>query len=355
MPIELERRVTLGDRRWALEVFGSALLLAACSKRGNDGAAKLTDAAGPEKLRLRCQGFTGQVTYPELAEDLGLLAPIKLDYVGNTISGPQDIQTVATGDTDFGGAFNGAVIKLIAAKAPVRAVIGYYGTDENTWQGYYVVDASPIKTARDLIGKKVGVNTIGAHAEFILREYLTRNGLTKAEADQVTMVVIPPVTAEQSLRQGQVDVATLQGIIRDKALTRGGLRKLFSDLDLFGKFTAGSYVFSHAFIRENPRTVKKFVGATAEAIEWARTHPRAEVVARYSAIIKRRGRNEDDSAIPYWHSTGIAAPGGLIQASEFQVWLDWLVKSGQVKSEQVRLGDLYTNEFNPFARAHAPT
>jgi ABC-type nitrate/sulfonate/bicarbonate transport system substrate-binding protein len=168
-------------------------------------------------------------------------------------------------------------------------------------------------------------------------------------------VVVPPVTTEQTLRQGQVEVATLQGMLREKALSRGGLRKLFSDLDLYGKFTAGSYVFSHAFIRDNPRTVRKFVEAVAQAIEWARTHPRDEVVARYSAIIKRRGRNEDDSAIPYWHSTGIASTGGLIQPSEFQVWLDWLLKSGQLKPAQVRLDELYTNEFNPFVRAHAPT
>src|SRR6187397_626205 len=72
-----------------------------------------------ERLSLRYQGFAGQVTYPELAEDLGYLAPIRLDYVGNTISGPQDIQTVVTRDIDFGGAFNGAVIKLMAAKAPI--------------------------------------------------------------------------------------------------------------------------------------------------------------------------------------------------------------------------------------------
>ena len=37
---------------------------------------------------------------------------------------------------------------------------------------------SPIKTARDLIGKKIAVNTLGAHLEFMLREYLARNGLT---------------------------------------------------------------------------------------------------------------------------------------------------------------------------------
>ncbi|MES1186079.1 MAG: ABC transporter substrate-binding protein, partial [Myxococcales bacterium] len=332
-----------------------ALLTVACARREAPRQAAADGSSSPEKLVLRCQGFTGQVTFPELAEDLGFLAPIKLDYVGNTISGPQDIQTVVTGDVDYGGAFNGAIIKLIAAKAPVKGVIGYYGTDENTWLGYYVLEDSPIKTARDLIGRKIGVNTVGAHAEFILREYLARNGLSRAEADQVTLVVVPPVTSEQALRQHQIDVAGLQNILRDKALSRGGIRKLFSDFDLYGKFTAGSYVFTLSFMRDNPNTVKKFVSAVARAIEWARSHPREEVIARYTAIIQRRHRSEDASAIPYWRSTGIAEPGGVIRSSEFQVWLDWLVKSGQLAPGQVRITDLYSNEFNPFQSVPSPT
>jgi ABC-type nitrate/sulfonate/bicarbonate transport system substrate-binding protein len=344
-----------GVPRHLLAVLLLSLLALGCSKRVAPVQGVAAGSGAPEKLVLRCQGFTGQVMYPELAEDLGFLAPIKLDYVGNTISGPQDIQTVVTGDIDYGGAFNGAVIKLIAAKAPVKGVIGYYGTDENTWLGYYVLEDSPIKTARDLIGKKIAVNTVGAHAEFILREYLARNGLTKAEADQVTLVVVPPVTSEQALRQHQIDVAGLQNILRDKALSRGGIRKLFSDFDLYGKFTAGTYVFTTAFIRDNPNTVKKFVGAVSQAIEWARSHPREEVIARYTSIIQRRHRNEDASAIPYWRSTGIAAPGGAIRSSEFQVWLDWLVKSGQLAPGQVRIDDLYTNEFNPFKSSLNPT
>jgi ABC-type nitrate/sulfonate/bicarbonate transport system substrate-binding protein len=325
-----------------------ALLLALACHREDDARPKATSSTGPEQLELRYQGFTGQVTYPELAEDLGLLAPIKLKYVGNTISGPQDIQSVVSGDTDYGGAFNGAVIKLIAARAPVRSVIGYYGTDENTWAGYYVLEDSPIKSARDLIGKKVAVNTLGAHVEFVLREYLTRNGLTKAEADQVTLVVVPPVSGEQALRQKQVEVATLQNILRDKALSRGGLRLLFSDYQLFGKFTAGSYVFSETALKSKPRTIKKFVEATAQAIEWARRQPRDEVIARMTAIIQRRHRNEDASAIAYWRSTGIAFAGGVIQDSEFRVWLDWLVKSGQLPAGKLQVRDLYTNQFNPF-------
>jgi ABC-type nitrate/sulfonate/bicarbonate transport system substrate-binding protein len=322
--------------------------ISACSKRETATNVPPAATSAFETLELRYQGSVGLVTYPELAEDLGYLQPIQLKYVGNTISGPQDIQSVVTGDTDYGGAFNGAVIKLVAAKAPVEAVIGYYGVDDQTFSGFYVLANSPIVGARDLVGKKVAVNTVGAHSEFVLRDYLTRNGLSKAEADQVTLIVVPPVVSEQALRQKQVDVASLSNVLRDKALERGNLRRLFSDYELFGKFTAGSYVLTKHFLRDNPKTAHKFVDATARAIEWARSQPREEVISRYESIIARRGRNEDASAVKYWRTTGIAGKGGLISEREFQIWLDWLIKDGQLRPGQLKLSDIYSNELNPF-------
>ncbi len=306
-----------------------------------------------EKAEVRYQGWASQVTFPELAADLGYLSPLKLKWVGNTISGPQDIQTVVTGDIDIGGAFYGAIIKLIATKAPIKAVIGYYGSDENTWQGYFVKEDSPIGNARDLIGKKVAVNTLGAHLEFVLREYLARGGLTPDEAKKVTLVVVPPVTGEQALRQGQVEVTTLAGVLRDKALERGGIRKLFSDKDLFGNFTGGAYVLREKFIKENPNTARKLIEGTAKAIEWARTTPPEEVRARFEKIIAERKRNEDASSIKYWKSTGVAGQGGRIVDEELQVWIDWLVKDGALKPGQLKASDLYTNELNPYRGAAA--
>jgi ABC-type nitrate/sulfonate/bicarbonate transport system substrate-binding protein len=260
------------------------------------------------------------VTFTELAEELRYLAPLKLKWVGNTISGPQDIQTVVTGDIDVGGAFYGAILKLIAAKAPIKAVVGYYGSDANTYYGYYVKEDSPIKTARDLIGKKVAVNTLGAHLEFVLREYFARNGLSVTEAKQVTLVAIPPVSGEQALRQGQVEVSALSGVLRDKALERGGIRSLFNDTDLFGKFTGGAYVLREIFIKDNPNASRKLTEGISRAIEWAQTTPPEEVRARFDKIIAERKRNEDASSIKYWKSTGVAAKGGVISDGEIQVW-----------------------------------
>ncbi|MCT9931292.1 ABC transporter substrate-binding protein [Planotetraspora sp. A-T 1434] len=327
-------------------VFTFLVALSAC---GSSGGA----SGDGEVTELRYQGSVGAVTPPELAEDLGYLGKVKLKWVGNTISGPQDIQSAATGQTDFGGAFNGAVIKLVAAKAPIKAVISYYGSDKDAYNGYYVLDGSPIKTARDLIGKKIAVNTLGAHHEAVIKEYLKRAGLTKEEIKQVELVVTPPVNTEQALRQKQIDVGTLGGILRDKALERGGIHPLFTDYELLGAFNAGTYVLRDDFIAKNPATTRTFVTGVAKAIEWSKTHPRDEVVARFKSIIAKRKRSEDATAIGYWKSYGVSAKGGLIGDKDFQTWIDWLQREGELQPGQVKLSDLYTNSFNSYANGSA--
>lgn len=38
----------------------------------------------------------------------------------------------------------------------------------------------------------------------------------------------------------------------------------------------------------------------------------------------------------------------MIGDAELQVWIDWLVKDGLLKQDQLKPSDLYTNEFNYF-------
>jgi ABC-type nitrate/sulfonate/bicarbonate transport system substrate-binding protein len=288
----------------------------------------------------------GNVSPLELAEDLGYLAPLKLEYVSSTTSGPQSIQAVVTGDVDVGSAFNGAVLKLIAAGAPIRAVVGSYGVDPEIWGGYYVVQNSPIRNPRDLIGKKVAVNTVGAHQEFALKEYLQKNGLTADEIKQVMLISLPPVNVEQALRQGQVDVSVLTSIYRDVAMDRGGLRLLFSDLELFGSFTAGTYVLRTDFIRRHPQAARRFVEGVGKALDWSRDTPYAQVQQRFATIIARRKRSESAALIKYWHSYGVAGRHGRIEAKDFQIWIDWMVRSGELRPGQLALNDTFTNELN---------
>ncbi|MGA5098767.1 ABC transporter substrate-binding protein [Streptomyces lavendulocolor] len=334
------------NRRHLLTLLGLSAVTVGCGTALGGGP-----SSGGGTRTLRYQGWTGQVTPAELAEDLGHLEDVALEWVGNTISGPQDIQSAATGQTDFGGAFNGAVVKLAANGAPIKSVISYYGSDEHAYSGYYVRADSPIRTARDLIGKKVGMNTLGAHSEAMLDIYLQRGGLSRADADKVEALVVPPVNTEQALRQRQIDVAVLSGILRDKALAGGGLRPLFTDHALLGSFSAGTYVMTERFLRQNPGTVRTFVTGVGRALDWSRSTPRQEVIARMTEIVRKRRRNEDADALRYWRSYGVAEPGGRIAGKELDLWIDWLADRGDIDGGKVRLDALFTNEHNASATA----
>src|SRR5690349_10800044 len=109
MPAALASTST--TRRQFLTLLGISAAAVSC------GTATATGGSAKQVTTLKYQGAVGTVLLPELAADLGYLGGLTLDWVGNTISGPQDIQSAATGQTHFGGAFNGAIVKLAASKA----------------------------------------------------------------------------------------------------------------------------------------------------------------------------------------------------------------------------------------------
>ncbi|HEY6798979.1 MAG TPA: ABC transporter substrate-binding protein [Kineosporiaceae bacterium] len=323
-----------------------AALVGACGGSSATGRGGSASSGGGE---IRYQGWANQVTLPELAADLGYLPGVTLTWVGNTISGPQDIQATTSGQIDVGGAFDGAVAKLALSGAPIQAVIAYYGSDQAAYNGFYILANSPIKSARDLIGKKIGVNTLGGHNEAVIDTYLTQQGLSWDEIKQVQLVPLPPPNTDQALRAGQIDVAALTGQFREQTLAKGGVREIFKDSTLFGDFSAGTYVFRKDFIAKHPDLVRTFVDGVGKAIDWTRTTPHETVIARYTKIIEARHRQESTSSLKYWRSTGVATKHGVIQDSDFTRWENWLVQTGAIAKGQLDPKKIYTNQFNPAA------
>ncbi|WP_297004157.1 ABC transporter substrate-binding protein [uncultured Corynebacterium sp.] len=319
------------------------LSLAAC---GDDTGATVDDDG---RYVLNYQGTPGTVSLPELADDLGFFENTALNRVSDTSSGPVAIQNVATGETDFGSAFNGAIAKLRASGSDITAVVDSYGADEETYNGYLVRKDSDIRTGKDLIGRTVGMNTLGAHGEFITREWLRQQGLTPEEIGKVNLVVVEPVNNEEALRTGQIDVGSMSSVFLQHAKESGEYRELFTDKDLFDQFSYGSYVFRDQFIRDSPEAVEDFARGIARAIAWLQTTDRTEVVDRYRTIMEGRDRNEDPALAEYYRSSSIPKRGGVIQPEEFSIWTDWLVRSGDLGDGELDPEDLYTNDFNPYA------
>lgn len=308
------------------------------------------DASSGEQTTIRYQTNAGIVDLAELADALGYLDGLTLKRVGDVQGGPESLRAVATNQVEYGGAFNGAVAKLASTGAPITAVVSYYGSSGDVSSSLLVKKDSRIKDARDLIGKKVAVNTLGANAEAVLDTYLKKEGLSAAEIEQVTLVPLPGINSEAALREGQVDASYLFGSLKEVALEHGGLVELVNDIDLVGPYSAGSYVLRDDFIKRNPTTTKKFVGAMAKALDYSQTHSVKAVREVMKGYLEEHGRGDFAGALDLWQGTGVPRPGGVISDEDFSMWLDWLEAEGEVDTGAIEPDEIYTNDFNPYAK-----
>ncbi|WP_030016265.1 ABC transporter substrate-binding protein [Curtobacterium sp. S6] len=326
------------NRRTALRTagfLGGIGLIGALS--GCGGAASAANSG----KKVRYQGWPQTVLFVELAHDLGYLPTAELEYIGNTTSGPQDIQTVATGDADVGHAFAGAVIKLVEAGADITGVSNYYGSDDKTYVALYTARNSTIKSPRDLIGKTIGMNTLGAHAEAFIYQYLSANGLADKDISDITFVPIPPSDLEISVMRGHLDAAVIDGIAQDLAREHHNLRELGRDVAEFGAFPAGQMVMRREWIEANPELARELASGMDRAIRWARQQPRETVVRRFTGIVRRRDRGEDPAPLQYWKSSGLTN-GGVMRAEDFSRWSDWL-RDGHIIDGDVSPERYFTN------------
>src|SRR5208282_2733540 len=78
--------------------------------------------------------------------------------------------------------------------------------EQDHHSSFFVLADSPIKTAQDLKGKSIAVNTLGAQLEYVVRLYLKQNGMSLSD---VQLVAVPGPQLEQVLRHKQVDVAAV--------------------------------------------------------------------------------------------------------------------------------------------------
>jgi ABC-type nitrate/sulfonate/bicarbonate transport system substrate-binding protein len=335
-----------------LALIALATALAACGGSGSDatadGGGSSSGGSGDEPTTIRYQFTAGYISPIEVAEKLGYLGNLELKSVGAVTGGPESIQAVATGQSDLGGAFPSAIIKLIAAGGPVKAVIGQFGADKYAFSGLYVAEDSSIHTAKDLIGKKIGVNTLGANSEAVLHLWLKKEGLSQEEIKEVELVVIPPVNAEEALDKGSLDGVILGGAVREKAERDGGVRRIFKDTEFLGSYLNTATVLSDSFIEDHPVATKELVGGIAKAIHYMQTEPSAKVVKLGEEIADERGREEDDEIIKYWKSLGVPGEGGLILPREFPLWVKYLEEEGELEPGKVKPDEAFTNEFNPY-------
>lgn len=277
---------------------------------------------------------------PYIADELGFFKEEGINPVFTGVIPPgQHVAAVVAGTNDVGTLHINRTIAGIQSGAKIKAVVaGTESSKQYPHMTYIVLENSPIKTAQDLIGKKVGVVAIGGCHEYTPYEWLRKNGIADPKG-KFTFVAVPPGTEEQALRSGQIDVYGAMGIPVD-IMSRGGIRVLFDDVDVWGTVAGNTpWYFSEKFIQEKPDVVKRFVKAIARAQEWMNANP-----DKVAEIMGKRG-GVDPKKVSVMHY----AERGVIKEDSIQIWIDLLRNYGEL-TRDYKPAEIYTNEFNENAK-----
>lgn len=305
------------------------LLLSATLALGLGG----TLARAADSVPFRYLASQGGLSAYELADELGYFKDtgITLENVGYAAGGPASLIALASGDVEIGSAATSAVLNSIAGGNDFVAAYPSNGINDEVQSIFYVPEDSPVRTIKDLAGKSIAVNTLGAHLDYTVREALHSVGLP---SDAANLVVVPGPQLEQVLRSGQVDVSAFgywQTTFEGAARKNGGLRAVFDDTDVLGEIAGGFIVLRRDFIAAHPDLAKIFVEQSQRALDYAREHPE-ETKAIFAKALAERGENPD--LAQYFRGFGVR-PGGKAVDRDLQFWIDVLEREGKLKPGQL--------------------
>jgi ABC-type nitrate/sulfonate/bicarbonate transport system substrate-binding protein len=318
--------------------FSIAMILASgCANKDQAKNIPVDQVKKYDVIRVSASTVVSRPDIFELAEELGYFAEerITLERVG-AIPSTQALASVVAGKIDVGAGHINTTIAAISAGAPVRAVAaGTETTQEIPHMVYVTLANNPINNAQDLVGKRMGIPSFGACNEYTPYAFMKKNGITSPK-NKVEVTAMSETLLEQALRQGEVDII---GVHQNPKflLARGGLKVVFTDYDTFGSIGGATpFYFSENFIREKPDVVRRFVSVVAKTNNWADANQQQAI----DIMVKRLKLD------PTLLRTGYFAPDGKIKEETVSVWIDLLKDFGEIKGD-IRLDQIYTNEFNP--------
>lgn len=262
----------------AVSVAALAVGAAAC---GGSGGGSSTDSGAAGSSSSGAKTTTVKVSYVpyvgaapfELGIQKGFFSKRGLDIQDSQGVAPAPIMAqVVAGKLDFGFTTVPALVAAASNGAPLQAVSGFDGViDPKDPESAIMVPAgSPIKSPKDLVGKKVAVVALQSELDVLMREVVKRAG---GDPSKVQSVQVPFPEMTTAVKAGRVDAA----VETEPFVTLGkqqGLKTInYPEVDVVPHGTVTAFVASKKFIAENPDVVKRFQAAMKESLAYAGAHP----------------------------------------------------------------------------------
>ena len=236
-------------------------------------------AFAQDKVSLRLNWYLGGLHVPfYYGKDKGYYAAEGIDLTINEGRGSANtVQVVAAGSDTFGLADSSSVVLTASKGADVKSVMSLLNTT-----GFSVVSLAdaPIKTPKDLEGKKVAV-THGDPLGQLLQAVCKANSVDCAK---VSMVQVDPAAKVVTVLEKKTD-ALLGGADDQYFLIKykGGNPVAMRYADWGANIVGMTIMTSGETIKKNPDLVKRFVRASVKSWEEAKKNPGAAVDAAMKA------------------------------------------------------------------------
>jgi len=165
-------------------------------------------------------------------------------------------------------AYSSFALTILNAKMDIKLVAdmfqdgvpGYFTTN------YMVRADSSIRTVADLRGKTLATNAIGGAVDVAARAMLRRHGLE--DKRDVTIVEARFPAMEAMLREGKVDAASFIQPFYHAAMSRGGLRTLFTQREAVGVSDMIFWAARTDFLTQHRAAMVDFLEDTIRSLHW---------------------------------------------------------------------------------------
>ena len=274
---------------------------------------------GLAQIRLRAS--YGSLSVTQVVLPLGVRAGI-FQKDGVAIEpiyiGGRSVSALVSGDVQFG--FMGGPPAILArlAGADLMIIAGLNELDQ------ILVSIPSVKTATDLIGKKVGISRFGTTADYGARIGLKKLKL-QAQRD-VTLIQIGDTTARiGGMLSGAIEAATLSSSEKELA-TQQGFRILADNTDV--AFPGNAVVTTQAYLKAHRDEVKRFLRGLVDVIQFAKTQPE-----RTKTLLHEVYRLSDKSVIEkrYGSMVEMFPDYPYVTTTAVQTFLEILRDQGKLK------------------------
>ena len=322
-------------------LFFSTMTMGGCTQKATIGSSNEESNAHQKKdVTIRLPETLSELAF--VAEEKGFFARegVKIQWTGKQAHGPANIVSIAAGQNDAGASISTAMIQARKAGNEVKIVIpSAISSEQVPLISYLVLENGPYKKPEDLIGHKV-VASPQTITWYPLVEYLKNKGF---DPNKVEFIALRDAgQQEQALRQGEVAAIAITEPTASLLIKRGGVKVILTDFAALGIPQIGGWAFSDDFIKKNPEAVRSFVKAILAAVDFIKSDPAGSTEAK--KIIEKR--NGIVSQVPEL----TPAKQFFVSEPDIKKWISILESNGAIKPGEVKASDVFTNEFNPYAK-----